>query len=138
MVREISSGMPRANIARNLGINFDVVPNVTIASGIEKTKILISRLWVDESNCRLWLDAIAQYCREWDDEHGMFKDNPRHDWTSHAADVLRYAAVVEPEMKSAYHQDYVQPAYERPGLSADIYRETAYDSSSEFVPHRRI
>jgi len=138
MTREISSGMPRADIARKLGINFDIVPNVTVASGIEKTKILFSRLWVDESNCRLWLDAIAQYCREWDDEHGMFRDNPRHDWTSHAADVLRYSAIVESEMRSAYHQEYVQLPYERPGLSTDTYSETAYDLSSEFIPHRKI
>ncbi len=140
-VREISSGMPRVEIARNLGITFDITPSMLVASGIEKAKILFSRLWVDETNCRLWLDAIAQYCRGWDDTHGMFKDTPRHDWTSHAADVLRYAAIVESEMRLTTYTPYVQPPYEPPGYgdrSNDMGTSGTPDQlTGEFRPHRR-
>ena len=140
-VREISSGMPRVEIARNLGITFDITPSMLVASGIEKAKILFSRLWVDETNCRLWLDAIAQYCRGWDDTHGMFKDTPRHDWTSHAADVLRYAAIVESEMRLTTYTPYVQPPYEPPGYGDRPNDRgtsgTPDQLTGEFRPHRR-
>lgn len=97
--RDIGSGNTRLNIAAGLGIKFTIVPSIPIADGIEKAKLLIARLWVDEKNCQLWLDAITQYQRVWDDARGMFKDEPYHDWTSHAADVLRYAAVAESQMQ---------------------------------------
>jgi len=61
---------------------------------------MFNRLWIDETNCSFFLDAIAQYRKEWDDEKGMFKEKARHDWTSHAADVHRYAAVAEDRMKN--------------------------------------
>lgn len=113
--REISSGHTRHKIALDLGINFTTIPAVAVAGGIEKAKLFLPKLWVDEKNCQLWLDAIAQYQRVWDDSRGMFKDEPHHDWTSHAADVLRYAAGVEPLMQkripykqppTQHHSDY--------------------------------
>ena len=104
--REISSGATRNSIAAGLGIHFSVVPPVALAGGIEKAKLFLARLWVDEKNCQLWLDAISQYQRVWDDARGVFKNEPQHDWTSHAADVLRYAAISESNMvkRAAYRQ----------------------------------
>lgn len=110
--REIATGKTRLEAAKNLGITFETVPNVPVADGIERAKMFFSRLWVDEANCREWLDAIAQYCREWDDAHGMFRDQPRHDWTSHAADVLRYSALVEMVEIKRNRSTYIQPPYE--------------------------
>ena len=82
------------------------MPPVALAGGIEKAKLFLARLWVDEKNCQLWLDAISQYQRVWDDARGVFKNEPQHDWTSHAADVLRYAAISESNMvkRAAYRQ----------------------------------
>ena len=38
--------------------------------------------------------------KEWDDIKGMFKDKPNHDFTAHAADEYRGAAIAEPEMRN--------------------------------------
>ena len=94
-VRELSTGKSRLEIAKTLGITFEVLPIMAIEDGINAARLMWSRLWVDENRCQVFLDYISQYCKEWDDKHGMFKDRPRHDFTSHAADMLRYAAEAE-------------------------------------------
>lgn len=75
-----------------------VVPKVGIDDGIGKAKLMFSRLWVDEKKCEKWIDLISQYRREFDEDKRMFIEKPRHDFTSHAADEYRYAAIIENEM----------------------------------------
>lgn len=99
-VRELSSGKSRLEMAKQLGINFEITTNLPVDDGINAGRLMFNRLRIDETNCSFFLDAIAQYRREWDDKKGMFKEKPLHDWTSHAADVHRYAAVAEDRMKN--------------------------------------
>jgi len=94
-VREFTTGKSRLEIASKLGINFNVLPKLPISDGINAGRQMFSRLWIDEEKCSQWLDYIAQYHREWDDDKGMFKDVPLHDFTSHSADMYRYAALSE-------------------------------------------
>jgi len=37
---------------------------------------------------------LRQYQREWDDDKKVFRDRPKHDWTSHSADAFRYLSLV--------------------------------------------
>jgi len=78
--------------------NFIVVPKLLVDDGIAKAKLMWSRLWVDSTNCSQWLDLISQYKREFDEGRKMFLERPYHDFTSHAADELRYAAIMENQM----------------------------------------
>ena len=94
-IRELTTGKSRLELAQRLGINFEVLPNLGVSDGINAGRLMFSRLWVDKEKCAVWLDYIAQYHREWDDKKGMFKDTPYHDFTSHAADMYRYAALAE-------------------------------------------
>ena len=55
--------------------------------------MLFHKFWID-TKCDDFLNAISQYSQEWDDKRGMFRDQPRHDWTSHYADSLRYLSIV--------------------------------------------
>jgi len=87
----------RLKTAETLGIRFDIVPKMSVEDGIHAGKLMFDRLWIDEGKCGAFLDSISQYKYEWDEKRGMFKDTPLHDWTSHHADQLRYAAVVEGE-----------------------------------------
>lgn len=96
--KELMSGKVRIETARELGINFEIVPMINVIDGIDKGRLMWSRLWVDENNCDDWLNAISQYKSEWDEEKGKFGDKPVHDWTSHAADVHRYASLIEDKM----------------------------------------
>jgi hypothetical protein len=93
-----STGKSRWETAHALGWDFEVVPSIPVDDGIEAGRLLFSRLYVDETQCAAWLDAIPQYHQAWDDARGMFLPKPYHDWTSHPADVHRYAAIVEEDM----------------------------------------
>lgn len=95
---DIGTGKKRIEIAKALGWKFQVVPLLKIDDGIEAGRLFFGRLYVDSVNCQQWLDAISQYRQEWDESRGMFKETPYHDWTSHPADVHRYAALVENKM----------------------------------------
>lgn len=95
---DLSTGVSRIETAKTLGIKFTEVPDIGLLNGIHATKLMFSRMWADKEKCKYWLDAISQYHYEWDDNRGAFKDTPYHDWTSHAADETRYAAVVENQM----------------------------------------
>jgi phage terminase large subunit len=92
-VRELGSGKSRIEMAKKYGIKFKVVPKLGIQDGINAVRTDFNRYWFDENKCARGLDAIAQYHKEWDEKRGEFMSNPRHDWTSHASDALRYCAV---------------------------------------------
>ena len=92
-VRELGSGKSRLEIAAELGLEFQVAPNVAIDDGINAVRMRFNTLWIDEDNCKRFIEAISQYRKEWNDKMGEYKPRPLHDWTSHAADMLRYWAV---------------------------------------------
>lgn len=106
--KEITTGKSRLDTAREFGIHFEVVPSISVESGIEKGRLFWSKLWVDEKNCAIWMDAISQYRQEWDDRKGCFIERPVHDWTSHPGDVHRYAALVESLMTN---ETFQRPSY---------------------------
>ena len=95
---DIGTGKKRIEIAKALGWKFQVIPLLKIDDGIEAGRLFFGRLYVDSIHCQLWLDAVSQYRQEWDESRGMFKETPYHDWTSHPADVHRYASLVENKM----------------------------------------
>lgn len=98
-VRELSAdGKSRKQIAENYGISFNVVPKLPIEDGINAVRTRFRTLWIDKDKCSPFLNAISQYQKEWNDKMGDYKDKPLHDWTSHAADMLRYWAVTNLEM----------------------------------------
>lgn len=97
-VRELGTGKSRLEVAESLGIAYEVVPSMPVQDGIEAGRRAFSKLWVDKDACKLWLRAIPQYTKEYDEERKVFRDRPNHDWTSHAADEHRYFALVEDRM----------------------------------------
>lgn len=90
---DVGSGKTRMESAEELGLKFSVVPNIDILDGIESARLLLSKLIVDKEKCALWIKAMKNYIRLWDDKRGMYKDEPYHNWASHSADEFRYAAV---------------------------------------------
>lgn len=85
----------RWEVAKGLGIEFQIVPRLSIQDGIDAGKRLFKKLYIDKTKCADFLEAIPQYTREYDEENKIFKDTPLHDWTSHFADEHRYAALSE-------------------------------------------
>jgi len=92
-VRELGSGKSREEVAADLGIFFDIVPNIPIADGIDSVRNILPRCWFDKTKCADGLERLYQYHKEFDEKSKVFKDRPEHDWSSHAADGFRYLAV---------------------------------------------
>lgn len=101
--REMSTGKTRLEYARELGITFTPIDIGRVDDGINAGKLMFDKIMIDEEKCAYWLDAISQYQVEWDEKRGMYKEFPHHDWTSHAADVHRYAAMVADRMRDDYY-----------------------------------
>jgi phage terminase large subunit len=98
-VKELGTGKTRREMAKELGVEFEVIPNIPIIDGINAGRLLFSRFWINEQ-CTQFIDAISQYRKEWDDNRGDWKPQPLHDWTSHAADMYRYVSIVESKMSN--------------------------------------
>lgn len=92
-VRDYSVGVSRRDVARRLGVRFDVAPRLTVAEGIDAVRRLFPRLVFDRRACARLLQALAEYQKVWDAKGKTFRDAPLHSWASHYADALRTFAV---------------------------------------------
>lgn len=99
-VRELGTGKSRREAALSLGIKFEVAPNLPIQDGIEAARRILPKCWFDANKCAKGVEALKQYRREWNEKLGVFRGNPLHDWTSHAADAFRYFAVSDRPAKA--------------------------------------
>jgi len=70
-----------------------IVPNLSLQDGIQATRLALTRCWFD-NKCEELIECLRQYQREWDDDKKVFRDRPKHDWTSHSADAMRYLSIV--------------------------------------------
>lgn len=70
-----------------------------INPGIELLRQTIAYSAFDSDKCANGIKALEAYGYEWDQERGVFKSKPRHDWSSHAADSARYAAIAAGQVK---------------------------------------
>ena len=55
---------------------------------ITAARAAFAKCQFDEAGCATGLKRLRAYRKEWDDERGVWKDRPRHDEASHAADAL--------------------------------------------------
>lgn len=95
--RSIETGKSLLFTAKRLGIEFEVVPSISVRDGIDLARAMWSHLWIDSKNCQIFLTLIGLYHYKKDPNKNIYHREPEHDFTSHAADVLRYAAIVEDE-----------------------------------------
>lgn len=89
----------RAAIAADKGIKFTVVPRVLeIGDAIESARRFLNLTWIDESKGARVIQCLDNYRREWDEQRGLWRNQPRHDWASHGASALMQGAMgYEPE-----------------------------------------
>jgi len=102
-----------AEICYSLGLAFEMAGGKSVikkqdpVEGIKIAINMFSRLYIDEKKCQFFIDDITLYRREWDTDRGQWKETPLHDYTSHAADMLRYAAQAESFMNNIRNKDWV-------------------------------
>jgi len=78
---------------KEAGFKTRIVEKLSIDQGIQQVRRIFPRLWIDKVKCKQFLRAIENYHKEYDEVAKVFKNTPKHDWSSHYADALRYLAV---------------------------------------------
>lgn len=97
-VRELGTGRTRIETLQQLGRKPKLVPAHKVMDGINAARLSMPMIWFDRYKCKDGIEALRQYRAEFDEKTRAFKDNPRHDWTSHSADAFRYLAMAWREM----------------------------------------
>jgi hypothetical protein len=79
-----------------MGVYPKVLEPSHVGPGIDATRRMLPLMWFDETRCDKWLNSLRAYRREYDEKNKVFKPNPLHDWSSHAADMTRMGAMHKP------------------------------------------
>lgn len=85
-------------VKRNLGA-VAKVQSALIDDQIQGTRRLIGKMEFDEAGCKDGIRCLKNYRKEWDDDLGVWKDKPRHDWASHGASAIAGLASFYQELK---------------------------------------
>lgn len=101
-VRELGTGVSRVETLEALGLReIEIVDAQPVADGINAVRLMLAQCWFDAERCARGIEALKQYRREWDGKRQVWRERPRHDWTSHAADAFRYGALSRPAAAAA-------------------------------------
>lgn len=113
-VREWAGGaVTRIEKARQLGIDFTIVPALSIDDGIEAVWSHFHKFWIDEVKCKQLIHALENYHREWDDKLQRHKDHPVHDCYSNFADAMRYLALSLPNAVDGVTNEEIEASRQR-------------------------
>jgi hypothetical protein len=79
--------------------------------------VTIARTWFDAGKCHEGLEALRAYHAEFDERAKVFSDRPKHDWSSHSADAMRYMSLawreIAPERPKPKPRDSWDAAFNR-------------------------
>lgn len=85
---ELGTGQARSAILRQLGVIPTSIPSHRVADRIAATQATLPICRFSDTTCQDGLDRLMLYRREYDETKMVMRDNPLHDWTSHAADAF--------------------------------------------------
>lgn len=75
------------------GIRPKLAAELSLQDGIEAARMVLPQCWFDETACYEGIEHLRGYMREWDEKTQTFRNRPKHDQHSHAADAFRYMAL---------------------------------------------
>ena len=111
MQRELSSGLSRREMYKQLGVNFTEPVYIEIEDGIELVRRSFSKIWIDDRNCKKLIKALENYREEFDVKRKVYRGRPLHDWASHAADAMRYLCAALPKTKDGLSSKDIERNY---------------------------
>jgi phage terminase large subunit len=87
---EIGTGRTRIETLISLKRSPRLVPDHHVEDGINAAKLSLAHCYFDRERCKDGIEALRQYRADFDEKVNAFKNQPKHDWTSHSADAFRY------------------------------------------------
>jgi len=109
-----------------------ITPNLKLQDGIQASRLALTRTWFDHK-CADGIECLRQYQREYDEDKKVFRDKPRHDWTSHGADAFRYLALTwKDEAKIVTAEDPIRGVFvgQTDVSLNDLWKETKTKSNN--------
>lgn len=105
-VKEMGTGKSRYESALSLGLKFEMIPTkdggiksavpaLSIEDGIDAVRRRLSTLYIDKEKCAKAIKALKHYQKDFDEKNKVYRNNPKHDWSSHCADMIRYWAITD-------------------------------------------
>jgi hypothetical protein len=91
---------------RESGFNVNIVEQAPVATGIQQVRKILPNMWFDKEKCGHLIRCLENYHKEWDEKAKVFRETPKHDWSSHASDMVRYIAMGIKEESSHFDYDY--------------------------------
>jgi phage terminase large subunit len=89
----IQTGRTLQDVAYEQGLKTTVLERETDMSiGIEAVRALLSVVFIDENKCKHLLKCLENYHKKFNEKTQAYSEAPFHNWTSHAADSVRYMA----------------------------------------------
>ena len=98
IIEQISSKIPLTSLK--------IVPSLSLQDGIQATRLALMRSWFDADKCHDGIECLRQYQREYDEDKKVFRDKPKHDFTSHGADAFRMLAIAWKEEDKTTPKDH--------------------------------
>lgn len=109
-VRELGTGKSRWEIAKDMGLNFDIATKVEKKEDAHQAvRTLFPRLWFDKDKCERGVSALSNYRKAYDEVNKVFRGSPIHDWSSHGADAMATLAVAHDKATRA-KMDWLEEA----------------------------
>ena len=96
--REFSSGVSRLDMAKRMDVRFMLAPNISIQDGIEATRAMLSKTYIDDKNCKDLIRHLENYRQEYDETRKTYTGKPLHNIDSHGCDAVRMLAVTLPKI----------------------------------------
>jgi len=89
----IQTGRTLQDVAYEIGVKTTLLEReIDVAIGIEAVRSLLSIAYIDEKKCSHLIKCLENYHKKFNEKTNSYSENPVHDWTSHAADSIRYMA----------------------------------------------
>lgn len=94
------------NILNEKHIEVNVLKKDDPISGINLSKVMLNRCFIDSNKCAQGIDHLQKYKRKWREEIGWIHE-PLHNVHSHSADSFRYAVLSIDQVKHG-SRDYLE------------------------------
>lgn len=111
-VRDLGTGKTRLEVVKRFLKGVEIQKRQKVDERIQATRHLLPNCYFHQEKCQKGLNSLKNYQKEYDSKVQMFKNKPKHDWTSHGADSFGYSALDDRESRfsDSFHDDLPREA----------------------------
>lgn len=87
---DFNTGKNTIDFGTELGEKFILVPKPTSKfNAIQSMRQMLYRCTFDKQNTTRLIECLSNYSKVYDEKHGIYKEQPLHDWTCHGVDSFQ-------------------------------------------------